>query len=143
MVKFKCEESVLKLHTCPLMICILFVFLSALSGVAAQPSDGDGEESEYQYNFCVFYLDYNQDEPSKESSSQMRWHYVSNKTPYKLSVNGGGVSRDYTYKGASNVTFYNELIKKFIIDWVKIKNKLYSIFKRKLIGIQFEYWQRN
>ena len=92
-------------------ICILFVFLSALSGVAAQPSDGDGEESEYQYNFCVFYLDYNQDEQSKESSSQMRWHYVSNKTPYRLSVNGGGVSRDYTYKGASNVTFYNELIK--------------------------------
>ena len=91
--------------------CILFIFLSAFSGLVAQPSNKDGEESENQYNFCVLYLDYNQDQASKATSSQIRWHYVSNESPYKLSVTSGGVSRDYTYKGASNLAFYNELIK--------------------------------
>ena len=92
-------------------ICILFIFLSAFSGLVAQPSNKDGEESENQYNFCVLYLDYNQDQASKATSSQIRWHYVSNESPYKLSVTSGGVSRDYTYKGARNLAFYNELIK--------------------------------
>ena len=92
-------------------ICILFIFLSAFSVLVAQPSEKYGVESESQYNFCVLYLDYNQDQASKANSSQIRWHYVSNETPYKLSVTSGGVSRDYTYKGASNLAFYNELIK--------------------------------
>ena len=70
--------------------CILFIFLSAFSGLVAQPSNQDGVESESQYNFCVLYLDYNQDQASKANSSQIRWHYVSNETPYKLSVTSGG-----------------------------------------------------
>ena len=92
-------------------ICILFIFLSAFSVLVAQPSEKNGEEFKNQYNFCVLYLDYNQDQASKANSSQIRWHYVSNEIPYKLSVASGGVSRDYTYKGASNLAFYNESIK--------------------------------
>lgn len=93
---------------------LIFVYLSLLSicsGILAQVVGQNTEEAVKNYNFCVLFLDYNQDSASKGTTAQVRWHYISNKNPYKLSIGNAGVSRDYTYKGTSDLTFYNEIPK--------------------------------
>lgn len=90
---------------------VLFALLSACSELLAQALGPDAEEAVKNYSFCVLFLDYNREAASKETISRIRWHYLSNKNPYKLSVSDGGVSRDYTYKGTSDLMFYNEIPK--------------------------------
>ena len=93
------------------LILVFITLLSTSYGLRAQVVTPSAEAVVKNYNFCVLFLDYNRDAASKGATSQIRWHYISNKNPYKLSVGNGGVSRDYTYKGTSDLTFYNEITK--------------------------------
>ena len=89
----------------------LLALLSTTCGLVSQAVAQNSEEALLNYNFCVLFLDYNQNAASTGTAAQIRWHYLSNKKPYKLSVSDGGVSRDYTYKGTSDLMFYNEIPK--------------------------------
>lgn len=93
------------------LILVFITLLSTSYELRAQVVAPSAEEAVKNYNFCVLFLDYNRDAASKGATAQIRWHYISNKNPYKLSVGNAGVSRDYTYKGTSDLTFYNEITK--------------------------------
>lgn len=88
---------------------IFSLFLCCLV-VGAQFVEQNAEQAIKRYSFSVLFLDYSQNAINEGSVAQFRWHYISDKKPFKLSFSGGGVSRDYTYKGSSDLTFYNETL---------------------------------